>query len=215
MSASIEKLANGLWVPSHDAQIEQWREKGYPHMQEQCLTQFLEWCRSQNKRFTRVVDIGAWCGTWSMAIQEFADNINCYEPNKTHYTCLEKNLSKYNNVNLYNHAIGDSNGFVKLTDDSATQNTRVLYEAGDTAIYTLDELNLQDVDMLKIDVEGFEMKVLKGATETLKRVKFLMIELNHNTEKYGSSNIEVKKYLQDELGFNILIKIWPDIVYFR
>ena len=34
---SIEQLSNGLWVPSGDAQIEQWREKGHPHMQDKCL----------------------------------------------------------------------------------------------------------------------------------------------------------------------------------
>ena len=34
---------------------------------------------------TRIVDIGAWCGTWSMVMHEFAENINCYEPNKTHF----------------------------------------------------------------------------------------------------------------------------------
>jgi hypothetical protein len=81
----IEKLANGLWVPSTDAQIEQWREKGYPHMQDTCLNQFINWCKIQNKKFNLIVDVGAWCGTWSMAMQEYAKNINCYEPNKIHY----------------------------------------------------------------------------------------------------------------------------------
>ena len=215
MTLPIEKLSNGLWVPSHDAQIKEWREKGYPHMQEKCLNHFADWCGSQHKKFTRIVDIGAWCGTWSMVMQEFAEHINCYEPNKTHFECLEKNLAQYNHINLYNNAIGDSNGFVKLTEESATQNTRVLYETGDTSIYTLDHLDLNDVEMIKIDVEGYEMKVLEGAAKTLETVKFLMIELNHNTEKYGSSNAEVKKYIQDDLGFKVLINVWPDIVYFK
>ena len=215
MTDSIEKLSDGLWVPSHDAQIEQWREKGYPHMQEKCLNRFLEWCKTENKKFTRVVDIGAWCGTWSLAMQEFAENINCYEPSKVHFSCLVKNLSKHDHINLYNHAIGDSNGFIQLTEESATQNTRVKDEKGDTAIYKLDELNLKDVDMIKIDVEGYEMKVLKGATKTLENVKFIMVELNHNTEKYGSSSLAVKKYIKDELGFDILMNVWPDIIYYK
>ena len=33
---NIEKI-NDLWLPSDDAQIEQWREKGVPHMQDKCL----------------------------------------------------------------------------------------------------------------------------------------------------------------------------------
>ena len=59
------------------------------------------------------------------------------------------------------------------------------------------------------------MKVLEGAAKTLETVKFLMIELNHNTEKYGSSNVEVKKYVQEKLGFKILINVWPDIIFFK
>ena len=214
MTFPIEKLSNGLWVPSHDAQIEGWREKGYPHMQDKCLNHFAEWCESQHKKSTRIIDIGAWCGTWSMVMQEFAENINCYEPNKTHFECLEKNLAQYNHINLYNNAIGGSNGFVKLTDDPATQNTRVIYETGDTSIYTLDHLNLNDVEMIKIDVEGLEMEVLKGATQTLENVQFIMIELNNNSKRYGSSNLEIESYLKD-IGYKILIKTWPDIVYFR
>ena len=54
-------------------------------------------------------------------------------------------------------------------------------------------MRLDDVDMIKIDVEGYEMEVLKGATKTLESVQYLMIELNNNTKKYGSNNIEIEK----------------------
>jgi hypothetical protein len=56
------------------------------------------------------------------------------------------------------------------------------------------------------------MKVLKGGEKTLKKCKFLMIELNNNSKKYQSSNIEIEKYLED-LGFRTLINIWPDKVF--
>ena len=35
-----------------------------------------------------------------------------------------------------------------------------------------------------------------------------------NTEKYESSSLEVKKHIKS-LGFNVLINIWPDIIYYR
>ena len=93
----IEQLSDGLWVPSTDAQIEQWREKGYPHMQDKCLKQFVKWCEKNNKKFSLILDIGAWCGTWSMAMQKYADEIYCYEPNKipvsyTHLTLPTKRI---------------------------------------------------------------------------------------------------------------------------
>ena len=50
---------------------------------------------------------------------------------------------------------------------------------------TVDSLKLDDVDLIKIDVEGYEMEVLKGATKSLRNTQYLMIELNNNTKKYG------------------------------
>ena len=209
----IEKI-NNLWVPSNDNQIVQWRKEGSPYMQDRCLNRFLKHCDNKNIQFKTVLDIGAWCGTWSLAMQRYAENIFCYEPNKTHFACLEKNLAPFSNVSLYNCAIGNEEGFVKLTEETATQNTRVIQEKGDTKICTIDSLNLDNVDLIKIDVEGFEMEVLKGATETIKNVQYIMIELNNNTKRYGSSNLEIEKYLP-KLGFRMLIKIWPDVVYRR
>ena len=123
---------------------------------------------------------------------------------------------------MFNHAVGSKTGFVKLSEDTATQNTRVIEEAGNIPICTLDSLDLQDVDMIKIDVGGYEMEVLKGAHKTLtfndenqSNVKFLMVELNHNTEKYKSSNKEVKEHIVKNLGFKVLMSEWPDIVYYR
>ena len=116
----IEKI-NNLWLPSEDAQIEQWRDSEYPYMQDKCLKRLLIHCKVNNIKFKTVLDIGAWCGTWSLAMQKYAENIFCYEPNKTHFACLEKNLAPFSNVSLYNCAIGNEEGFVKLTEEIATQ----------------------------------------------------------------------------------------------
>tara|TARA_B100000575_G_scaffold294166_1_gene308383 strand:+ start:3048 stop:3689 length:642 start_codon:yes stop_codon:yes gene_type:complete len=209
---SIEQLSGGLWVPSNDAQIEQWREKGHPYMQDTCLDKLIEWCKTNDKKFNHIVDIGAWCGTWTLSMQQYAKNIHCYEPNNLHYGCLARNITPCSHVESYNQAVGNEDGFVKLTEESATQNTRVLLEKGETKINKLDSLGYKDVDFIKIDVEGLEMEVLKGAARTLDNVEYLMIELNGNSERYGSSKKDIKEHLKS-LGFKILIKSWPDIVY--
>ena len=209
---SIEQLSDGLWVPSTDAQIEQWREKGYPYMQDNCLNRFIDWCKEQGKEFDLIIDVGAWCGTWTLSMRQFAKNIHCYEPNNLHYGCLARNISAYDNIESYNQALGNNDGYVKLTQESATQNTRVLLENGQTKINKLDSLGYNAIDLIKIDVEGLEMEVIKGAEKTLKNVEYLMIELNGNSEKYGSSKRDIKEYLKS-LGFKVLIKTWPDIVY--
>ena len=199
-------------MPSNDAQIEQWREKGHPYMQDTCLDKLIEWCKKNDKKFNHIVDIGAWCGTWTLSMQQYAKNIHCYEPNNLHYGCLARNITPYSHVESYNQAVGNEDGFVKLTEERATQNTRVLLEKGETKINKLDSLGYKDIDFIKIDVEGLEMEVLKGAEKTLEDVKYLMIELNGNSERYGSSKKDIKEHLKS-LGFKILFKSWPDIVY--
>tara|TARA_B100000315_G_scaffold244965_1_gene270274 strand:- start:290 stop:958 length:669 start_codon:yes stop_codon:yes gene_type:complete len=220
---NIEKI-NDLWLPSDDAQIEQWRKKGAPHMQDKCLKSFVQYCNSQNKKFKTVLDVGAWCGTWSKAIQPYCKRVIAFEPNKTTFECLQKNLNPFNHVTCNRLAIGDKLCNVSLTQESATQNTRVGKESSniqDVQMFNIDYWNYDDVDMIKIDVEGYEMRVLEGAYKTLtfndenqSNVQYIMVELNNNTKKYGSSNLEVEKYIKN-LGFKILIKIWPDIVFYR
>jgi FkbM family methyltransferase len=208
---SIEKI-NGVWVPSNDVHAEQWRQ-GQPFTQNKCLKEFIEWCQSQDKKFNTVLDIGAWCGTWSAEFAPYCKKIYAIEPDRTHVECLLKNLSSFDNIELLDYAMGDTETSVSLTDDDFTQARRI-YSIGDILMKTVDSFKFEDVDLIKIDVEGFEMNVLRGAKDTLKDCNFLMIELNNNSKKYNSSNAEIEKHLQ-ELGFTTLIDKWPDKVFIR
>lgn len=208
---NIEKI-NGFWVPSNDIHVEQWR-RGQPFTQNKCLKEFLDWCRVRNKKFDTVLDIGAWCGTWSAEFAPYCKKIYAFEPDRIHFECLLKNLSSFDNIELLDYAMGDTETTVSLTDDDFTQARRI-YSIGNILMKTVDSFQFKNVDLIKIDVEGFEMNVLKGAKDTLKNCKFLMIELNNNSKKYNSSNAEIEKYLED-LGFTTLIDKWPDKVFSR
>lgn len=205
----IEKV-NGFWVPSNDMHIEKWKQ-GQPFTQNKCLLKFIEWCKIQNKKFRTVLDIGAWCGTWSKAIEPYAKTVVAYEPDKTHFACLERNCTQ--NCKPMNLAVGSAMKNVSLTEDDFTQSKRV-YADGDIAMVTIDSIEQQDIDLIKIDVEGYEMEVLRGAKLKLPSVKYIMIELNNNTKKYGSSNLQVEKYLK-ELGFKVLMEHWPDKIFYN
>lgn len=205
----IEKV-NDFWVPSNDIHIEQWRQ-GQPFTQNKCLNNFIKYCESQNKKMRTLIDVGAWCGTWTKAMEPFAKKIVAFEPDLVHFECLQRNCTI--NCTPRMQAVGSAEGFVSLTSDDFTQAKRV-DKTGDIQIVTLDSMEYKDVDMIKIDVEGYEMEVLKGATRLLESVKFLMIELNNNTKKYGSNNLQVEKFIS-ERGFKLLMDHWPDKVFYR
>ncbi len=205
----IEKI-NGFWVPSNDIHIEDWRS-GKPFTQNKCLNKFLKYCESQTMKMRTVIDVGAWCGTWSKAIEPYARNVIAFEPDKLHFECLQKNCTI--NCNPRMEAVGAEEKLVSLTEDDFTQAKRIDTK-GTIRMIALDSMEYKDVDMIKIDVEGYEMEVLKGAKNLLESVRYIMIELNNNTKKYGSSNNKVEKYL-DTLGFRVLMDHWPDKVFYR
>ena len=201
---------NDFWVPANDVHIEQWKA-GAPFTQNKCLNKFIKYCESQTKKMKTVIDVGAWCGTWAKAIEPFAKKVIAFEPDQTHFECLQRNCTI--NCTPRMEAVGAQLQEVSLTEDNFTQAKRV-NEKGNIRMITLDHMAYEDVDMIKIDVEGYEMEVLKGATKTLESVKYLMIELNNNTKKYGSNNVEVEKHISS-LGFKVLMDHWPDKVFYR
>ncbi len=201
---------NGFWVPTNDIHIEDWRA-GKPFTQNKCLQKFIDYCEEKNLKFNHILDIGAWVGTWSVAMNKYCGRVIAFEPDALHYECLVKNVPE--DVETHQLAVGQHLKTISLSNDNFTQSKRVIGE-GTIPMVTVDSLKILDIDLIKIDVEGYEMEVLKGAKQTLKKCQYIMIELNNNTKKYGSSNREIEKYLSQQ-GFKVLLEHWPDKVFYR
>jgi len=204
---SIQQV-NGVWVPSNDVHLQDWIA-GKPFTQNKCLNEFLKHCEENDIKLNTVIDVGAWCGTWSLSICSLAENIEAFEPDPTHYHCLEKN--KTANITCRNVALGEAEKQVGLSEDNFTQ-AKYITAAGNVQMQTLDSYNFTNVDLIKIDVEGYELSVLKGAERTLEQCKYLMIELNNNSKRFKSNNSIIERWLSDK-GFSVLIKTWPDVVF--
>lgn len=83
---------------------------------------------------------------------------------------------------------------------------RVEYEKVPVKIKTLDSYNLQDVDIIKIDVEGFEYDVLLGATDTIERCKpVVQVEMVYGQpHRFGHSVHDILKFFE-ERGYKMTL----------
>lgn len=162
-----------------------------------------------------VIDVGAHVGIFTMKAARKARNglVVAVEPYVPNYKLLVYNIdsNKIKNVLGVNSALSDCAGTAKLYIDTQSvghtidrKKTRVSYMSkryAECSTQTLDELvdrlKLPKVDFIKINVEGSELNVLKGAVRTLERNNsFLVIAADH----YPREIEEVSKYLQ-ELGY--------------
>ena len=169
-----------------------------------------------------VVDIGANVGQWSGML------LNCINPQKLiiaepipdAFALLRQKFGSKSNVELHNVALGDHEGVAKLqiTRDTTgasflqpRQEMRALVGSNWTVaseievkMTTLDRLlaGLSEISLLKIDVQGYEKPVLSGAKQTLRKTKFILIELNFMPQYEGGSWLgEIHEVLTREFGF--------------
>lgn len=125
-----------------------------------------------------VLDIGAYTGLYSLIADELNCTVHAFEPNPVVFNRLLANCEKNGaDVLCHNLAVSDHSGEVGFCGRPGVKLTSAgqVRPGSGTYTVTVDGLGLTDVAAIKIDVEGHEPEVLKGATETLKRCKPLLI----------------------------------------
>ncbi|MDP1677932.1 MAG: FkbM family methyltransferase [Bacteroidota bacterium] len=156
-------------------------------------------------------DVGANIGNFSkMLVQSFPDaSIYSFEPHSQNFKHLKENISS-KNVRFQNIALGESNGILSLYDIGTTDGSshasiykEVISEihkqsavSCEVSIVTLDDFaekeGIEFIDYLKIDTEGNELSVLKGATALLKNEKIGFIHFEFN-----EMNVISRVFLRD------------------
>ena len=159
-----------------------------------------------------VVDVGANIGVYTiLAAEKVGKNgkVIAIEPEPKNYQQLLKNikLNNFQNVIPINIALADHNGSEKLyisycaglhsliASENTISSIKVPLKTVDKL---LEELNLKKIDIIKIDTEGSELPVLKGAEKTLKANPNIKIIVA--AEHYPSEIKEVSQFLNNK-GF--------------
>lgn len=162
-----------------------------------------------------IFDVGAHKGGYTEYVLSEVPDANCFlfEPNTELYKELDK---KYNAFNILLGEIKGVKTFYqcanKADELSSTYRREVFSEVEyNTEIkkcYTVDDFcesaNIDHIDLLKIDVEGAELDVIKGALMMLddKKITFLQVEYGGTYPDAGITGLQVIQYV-NELGYNI------------
>ncbi len=188
-----------------------------------------EWESHLGKDFV-VIDVGAHIGALSIYLaKHIVTNgwVYAFEADPVNFQALIRHVAQNNvfNIRCFNNAISDVDGkqvsiihsfsnsggsrIVKDIKDkdnvgmgSYNDIHKVITISIDTFVYSN---KLKRVDAIKIDVEGYETNVLRGALQTIQEYKpVLMVEINDkNLRQFGSSEYELRKLLST-LGYKVV-----------
>ena len=141
-------------------------------------------------KFKNTIDVGAATGMYSSHFAEHSKSVICFEAVPPVYEQLVKIKEKYINVITHNLAVSDKIGTLDFyVDDKRLSNSSFqnLVEGQKIQVetVTIDSLKLIDIGFIKVDVEGVELDVLNGASDTIDEYKpTCMVEVYDKFNKY-------------------------------
>lgn len=155
------------------------------------------------------VDIGAHYGVMSYNLSKLFKEIHAFEVDLDIFYCLKENVKRFNlsTVTAYPYGLGDKTSKVGLhKKQGKTFSTHVDLSSNDcvSEIRTLDSFDIKNVDLIKIDVEGFEPAVIQGAINTIEKYKpVILYECKGHETRYGYARDSVLDILSP-LGYKEL-----------
>ncbi len=160
-----------------------------------------------------VIDLGANIGVLTLkaaSIVGETGKVFSIEAHPATFEYLKGNVSlnNFSNVEPFNAAIGDKTGTVAISNRTSSDvENRIVQEGGiEVRAETLDALfddRLESVELLKIDVEGYEKFVLLGAGQILQKTKCIYFESNEgHFLNYGYSTADIFEILY-AAGFGV------------
>tara|TARA_B100000686_G_C16532115_1_gene832873 strand:+ start:127 stop:903 length:777 start_codon:yes stop_codon:yes gene_type:complete len=156
---------------------------------------------------TDAIDVGVYRGVHSFEMSKYSSNVHSFEPNPIIYNDLVDTLPLIKkNIKLYNFALSDKNGEVKIRipirDKNANKkNYEEYFKMGLATIHEnnnfdnfeeftviskkIDDINFENkISFIKIDVEGHELEVIKGGLNLINKFKpSLMVEIEEKHSK--------------------------------
>ena len=119
------------------------------------------------------IDVGAHVGITSYRLAQSFEHVHAFEVNTKLLPCIHHNLNMKNIHNVTTHPIGLGDEAkdvdIKTTNKSFGTHIDPDKQKGKYKINTLDSFDMQFVDFIKIDAEGYEPLVARGALKTIEK----------------------------------------------
>lgn len=182
--------------------------------------------KKYNVLVTGVIHVGGHLGEEIPLYRQQTNNIHIFEPLKECFDRIDDSVKKYN------IALGSTKGFLEfnvannhqsssflkpkthLTEhDWVTFNQKRLIE-----VDTLDSYHITDCNLLNMDVQGFELEVLKGGINTLGHIDYIFTEVNEKELYENCAQIsDLDRYLIDfeRVETSMTHHGWGDAFYIR
>jgi len=211
------KYVDSWWFPDGESHLPVWMANpkvrmamnGRPAYQGAKQKAAMELCT----QFRTAIDVGGHVGLWSFNMAHAFDHVHAFEPVQAHRECFEKNTADLGNITLHACALGDRYGSVKIRTEPTSSGDSRVDGVGDIPMHTLDSMSLENVDLVKIDCEGFELFVLRGAEELLARQKPVVVveQKPGHAVKYGLGDTDAVPYLVS-LGYRVAKELSGDFI---
>ena len=124
------------------------------------------------------LDIGANVGLWSRSLCKNFNSVVAFEPVAMFRECLMRNVVA-DNLQVKDFALGNTRTTATMIiTEGNTGHTHIdpaTLGTGETEVYRLDDLDLDTVDYIKMDCEGYEYRILQGAEATIKRCRPVVV----------------------------------------
>jgi FkbM family methyltransferase len=160
------------------------------------------------------VQAGGNVGVFPKELARHFKQVITFEPDAVNWECFQRNVTEPNIIGR-KMALGDAPGRMAVEHNAFNPGASYLTAGNDVEVITLDSLDLEGCDLLQLDVEGFELKALKGAEATIRKYSpVIVLEQKGLGEKYGDSDSATTEWLT-KIGYRKADAIHRDVIYVR
>lgn len=137
------------------------------------------------------IDIGANIGNHALFFSRRFKQVVAFEPHPLTYRLLTFNTERAGNITAVNQGLGEKAGRLTLTEDALNMGASSLVtnkgggaEKTSIDIHTLDSAvaDIEHIELIKVDVEGFEINVLNGGVNTIEKHQPIIVLEQHAGE---------------------------------